>query len=112
MVQSTLKPSGIQVTDMDGILLDEYLYVDTVINGKVRIYGRYNISTVENVVFDKTYTDYTYDEGYLYWNPPNTYVVNNETIIVDIDSRESVESYVASNSFEIMGYIKQIKSSW
>ncbi len=113
MVESDIRPTGIQVIDIYSTPLDEYLYVDTVVGGRVRIYGRYNINEVTRTTFgDVTYIAYSYDEGVLYWNPPATYVVNNVVIVVDIDSRESVESYVAANAFEIMGYIKQIKVSW
>lgn len=112
MPVSDIKPIGIQVTNLDGTLLDEYLYVDIVIKGRARIYGRYNITTITQEQFGKTYTNYTYDEQIIYWTPPSTYIVNDETIILDITSRESVESYVASNSFEIMGYVKQSNSSW
>jgi hypothetical protein len=112
LVESTVRPTGIQVVDTENNALDEYLVVDTVKNGKIRILGQYNINEFSRVEFDKTITFYTYEEWALEWVPPKTYIVNSEIVEIDIMNRVSVEAYIAVNAFEIMGYIQQIKNSW
>jgi len=107
------RKARIQVRDLTGNLLDEYLFIDWLKGGRVRIVGQYNITQEQRTNPDETITQmWVFNEGSLIWTPPPFYVVDGETISLDSSSRADVEEYVAANSFEIMGYIKLKSTNW
>ena len=103
----------IQVIDPTGNALDEYMFIDWLKGGRCRIVGQYNITQDERINPDESTTQmWVFDERALVWTPPPCYVVNGETINLNLSSREAVEAWLQTMSFEIMGYIKQIPVSW
>ncbi len=106
----------IQVTDLTGNLLNEYLFVDWLRGGRCRIVGQYNISSEpedrENPEEGTTTPMWVFDEGSLVWTPPPFYEVGGVTVHLDLNSRTEVEAFVAANCFELVGYIKRIPVSW
>jgi hypothetical protein len=126
MAESTRRPSEpddnpkvefrkarIQVTDLNGNALDEYLFIDWLRGGRVRIVGQYNITQEPRLNPDDTITQmWVFDEGSLVWTPPPFYVVNGVTTILDPNSRTAVEAYTQTVAFEIMGYIKLKPTRW
>ena len=108
------RKARIQVIDPTGNALDEYLFIDWLKGGRCRIVGSYNITQEDRINPDDTTTTrmYVFDERALVWTPPPFYIVDGETVDLNLGSREAVEAWLQTMSFEIMGYIKQIPVSW
>ena len=107
------RKARIQVIDLTGNTLDEYLFIDWLKCGRVRIVGQYSITQEQRTNPDETITQmWVFNEGSLIWTPPPFYVVDGETIILDPSSRQAVEAYVQTIAFEIIGYIKLKPANW
>jgi len=107
------RKARIQVIDPTGNALDEYMFIDWLKGGKCRIVGSYNITQGERINPDESITQmWVFDERALVWTPPPFYIVDGETVDLNLGSRETVEAWLQTMSFEIMGYIKQIPVSW
>jgi len=121
MAESTEHPSEqdqdpkkrIQVVNLKGTPLDEYMFVDWLRGGRCRIVGQYNITQEPHLNPDETTSQkWVFDERSLVWTPPPFYMLDGVAIQLDSNSRPDVETFVSANSFEIMGYIKNIAVSW
>lgn len=100
----------IQVIDPTGNALNEYMFIDWLKGGRCRIVGQYNIAQEDRINPDESTTQmWVFDERALVWTPPPFYTVNGETVTLDLSSKEEVEAWLQTMSFEIMGYIKQIQ---
>ena len=103
----------IQVIDPTGNALNEYMFIDWLKGGRCRIVGQYNIAQEDRINPDESTTQmWVFDERALVWTPPPFYVIGGETISLNLSSREAVEAWLQTMSFEIMCYIKQIQVSW
>ena len=111
--RTEFRKARIQVIDPTGNALDEYLFIDWLKGGRIRIVGQYNITQETKMNPDDTTTQmWVFSEGSLIWTPPPFYVVDGETIILDQSSRQAVEAYVQTIAFEIIGYIKLKPANW
>jgi len=89
------------------------MFIDWLKGGRCRIVGQYNITQEDRINPDETTTRmYVFDERALVWTPPPFYIVDGETVDLNLSSREAVEVWLQAVAFEIMGYIKQIQVSW
>ncbi|MEN6293507.1 MAG: hypothetical protein ABFD07_16025, partial [Methanobacterium sp.] len=101
------RKARIQVIDLEGNPLDEYLFIDWLKRGRVRIVGQYNITQEPRLNPDDTTIQmWVFDEGSLIWTPPPFYVVNGVTVTLDTNSRDAAEAWLQTAAFEVMGYIK------
>lgn len=111
MSEATFRPNTreyvIPVTQK-GTMLDEYLYVDAIINNKVLIYYWYNIIEEERYdeVTDTTTLMYVYGEITKFLDILNTYAINNESISIDKTSRDSIRAWVSTVIPEIVEILK------
>lgn len=121
MAESTKHPSEqdqdpkarIQVVDLEGTPLEEYMFIDWLRGGRCRLVGQYNIAQEPHVNPDETISQkWVFDEGSLVWTPPPFYMVGGVATELDSNSRVEVEAFISANSFEIMGYIKNIPIRW
>lgn len=103
----TKRKTRIQVTDLKGNLLDEFMFIDWLRGGKCRIVGQWNITEESRETPEGgTSQIWVFDESSLIWTPPPFYTVNGETVFLNSNSRDAVEAYVQTIAFEIIGYIK------
>ena len=111
--RTEFRKARIQVIDPTGNALNEYMFIDWLKGGRCRIVGQYNITQEDRINPDETTTRmYVFDERALVWTPPPFYIVDGETVDLNLSSREAVEVWLQAVAFEIMGYIKQIQVSW
>jgi len=95
----------------NGIILDKYLYVDVPWRGQILMYYWYNITEESRYdeMVDRTTLMYVYDEIAKYIDIPDTYIENDETVMIDKSSRDSIRSWISTCTYETAEILKQME---
>lgn len=110
----------IKTPDLTESLIDAFIYFDCILpapDGRIKLIVKWNISEETRTFEDIATTFYTYQEAWIRWSPPATYLKDGvETPLgtyangLTTITKEQAIDYIICNAPEIAGYAMKTKT--
>jgi hypothetical protein len=131
MSESTSKPTAqnhiytqvlVKNPDLTESLIDAFIYFDCILpapDGRIKLIAKWNVSEETRTFDDITTTFYTYQEAWIKWSPPATYIkdgveiplgIMDENGLTTISKEQAVDYIICSAAPEIAGYAMKTKT--